>query len=299
MNERMDVTFASAGETCAGWWYEAPGAGPHPVVVMGHGLGGTRELGLDPYARRFQAAGISVLAFDYRHYGRSTGEPRELLSVSRQLADFRAAITYARTRSNVDGTRIAIWGSSFGGGHVMSLAAEELGLRAGVAQVPFSNGLASLLQIPIGTAIRVTFAALLDMLRALLGLPPHYIALVGRPGEVALMSAADSYDGYLQLVPPEAARAERWRNRVSARTGLAIPLYFPDRKLTRARIPVFVAVAEHDTIAPASPTVRAAERTPSAQLARYPSGHFDYYQGDGFERVLNDELTFLRAQLGL
>jgi pimeloyl-ACP methyl ester carboxylesterase len=299
MSERIDVTFASGEETCAGWWYEAPGAGPHPVLVMGHGLGATCELGLDPYARRFQAAGISVLAFDYRHYGRSTGEPRELLSVSRQLADYRAAIAYARSRPHVDAQRVAIWGSSFGGGHVMSLAAEQLGLRAGVAQVPFSNGLASLLRVPPWTAIRVTFAALLDMLRALLGLPPHYIALVGRPGEVALMCAADSYDGYHQLVPPEAARDERWRNRVSARTGLAIPLCFPDRKLMRARIPVFVAVAEQDTIAPAEPTIRAAARTPSAQLARYPAGHFDYYLGAGFERVVNDELTFLRTQLEL
>ncbi len=299
MSERIEVMFSSGSEQCAGWWYEAPGAGAHPVLVMGHGLGATRELGLDPYARRFQAAGISVLAFDYRHYGKSSGEPRELISIGRQLEDFRAAIAYARQRPQVDPERVAIWGSSFGGGHVMTLVAEDLGLRAGVSQVPFSNGLASTLVIPPWTALRLTLAAMLDLARSVLGLAPRYIALVGRPGEVALMSSADSFDGYGKLVPPEAAQNGRWRNRVSARIGLAIPLYFPDRKLARTRVPVFVAVAETDTVAPARATVRAAERTQGVQLVRYPSGHFDYYQGAGFERVVSDELTFLRAQLGL
>jgi uncharacterized protein len=33
-------------------------------VVMGHGLSGTRDLGLHVYAERFAAAGMAVLVFD-------------------------------------------------------------------------------------------------------------------------------------------------------------------------------------------------------------------------------------------
>jgi uncharacterized protein len=295
---RQDVTFAASGETCAGWWYPAAGDGRRPVIVMGHGLGATRKLGLDAYARRFAEAGYHALAFDYRHYGDSTGSPRELLSIGRQLSDFRDAIKFVRARPDVDTERVAIWGSSFGGGHVMSLAAEDLGLRAAVSQVPFSSGLASTLKIPPLTALRVTFEAVVDGLRALFGLTPQYIRLVGRPGEVALMSAPDCSEGYGRLVPPGLEAAEGWRNRVAARIGLAIPFYAPGRSLARARVPVFVAVAESDSIAPAGPTLRAAANNPRVELVRYPAGHFDYYAGAGFDGVVADELTFLRKHLG-
>ncbi|MFT3921793.1 MAG: alpha/beta fold hydrolase [Myxococcales bacterium] len=300
---REEVRFAIRGETCAAWLYRAKGRGPHPIVVMAHGLGATRELGLDPYARRFQEAGMSALVFDYRHYGASSAEPRELLSIPRQLADFRAAVAFARALPGVDSTRVAIWGSSFGGGHVMSLAAEELGLRAAVSQVPFSSGLASTLCLPLFTALRITAMALWDLARTAVGLSPAYIQLLGAPGEVALMSAPDCRPGYLRLVPPDAEPAGRWRNRVCARIGLAIPLYAPGTKLARARIPVFVAVAEQDSIAPAGPTIRAAEQNPQVELKRYPLGHFDYYPepsskaGAEFDRVFADEMVFLRKHL--
>lgn len=300
---REELRFHVEGETCAAWWYPASGPGPHPVIVMAHGLGGTRELGLEPYARRFRDAGISALVFDYRHYGASTGAPRELLSIGRQLADFRAAIELARGLPGVDPTRVAIWGSSFGGGHVLTLAGEQLGLCAAVSQVPFSSGLASTLRIPLVTALRVTWAGIVDLARAALGLSPQYIRLLGAPGEVALMSAPDCLEGYGKLVPPEALAAGRWHNRVCARIGLIIPFYAPLRSLQRARMPVFIAVAEQDSIAPAGPTIRAAERSAVAELKRYPRGHFDYYPegssatNETFACVVEDELAFLRKHL--
>jgi uncharacterized protein len=294
MTERQDLSFVSSGETCAAWWYQAEGPRPHPVVVMGHGLGATRELGLDAFARRFCDAGYCALVFDYRHYGGSTGQPRELLSIPRQLADFRAAIGFARSRPGVDPARVVVWGSSFAGGHVMQLASEELGLCAAVSQVPFSNGLASTLQIPPLAALQITFWAVVDLLRALVAAAPVYIRLLGKPGEVALMSAPDCQQGYSLLVPPEVEASGRWHNQVAARIGLTIPFYAPGRSLARARVPVLVAVADEDSIAPAGPTLAAAAKSSSVTLVRYPGGHFDYYTGAGFEQIITDELAFLR-----
>lgn len=86
--ERTDVTFDSWGERCQAWLYETPeGAGLTPCVVMAHGWSGVREQALDHFAERFAAAGLSVLLFDYRHFGASEGQPRQLLDVRRQLAD--------------------------------------------------------------------------------------------------------------------------------------------------------------------------------------------------------------------
>jgi uncharacterized protein len=293
---RQDVHFASGGLRCAAWFYRGL-AELSPLVILAHGLGATRELRLAAYAERFQAAGFAALVFDYRHYGDSEGEPRELLSISKQLDDWRAAIAFGKTLPGVDPARVAIWGSSFGGGHVLTLAAEKHGLAAAISQVPFSDGVASTLTIPLLTSLRITVRAIWDLARAAFGLSPSYIGLLGRPGDVALMSAPDCYDGYRKLVPAEVEQSGRWRNRVSARTGLAIPLYAPARGAAKIAIPILIAVAEQDTIAPAAPTIRAAAKAPKAELKRYPAGHFDYYLDAGFEAIVADELEFLQRTL--
>ena len=91
--DRIDVEFLSHGTTCRAWLYRPQGSGPQhsaarPCVVMAHGFGATRDASLAPYAERFAAAGLAVLLFDYRHFGASDGEPRQLVSVRRQLDDY-------------------------------------------------------------------------------------------------------------------------------------------------------------------------------------------------------------------
>lgn len=98
MSERSDVRFRSGDADCAAWLYLPEGPGPHPAVVLEHGLGAVKEMRLDAYAERFTAAGYACLVFDHRHFGASGGQPRQLLSVSRQLADWKAAIGYVRGR---------------------------------------------------------------------------------------------------------------------------------------------------------------------------------------------------------
>ena len=140
---REDVSFSSGDSTCSAWLYVPSGVASPPVVILGHGLGATREMRLDAFAERFAAAGIAALAFTYRHFGDSGGQPRQLLSIKRQLADWDAAIAYVRTRQDIDSTRLAVWGSSFGGGHAITVASRHPELRAAVAQCPFTDGLAS------------------------------------------------------------------------------------------------------------------------------------------------------------
>ena len=57
-------------------------AAGRPVVVMAHGLGGTKDSGLAPFAEGLAEAGLDVLAFDYRGFGASEGEPRQTISSS-------------------------------------------------------------------------------------------------------------------------------------------------------------------------------------------------------------------------
>lgn len=93
-----EVFFDSEGVRCAAdlYWPE-PVDGCVPCVVMGHGGSGTKRLGLPKYAEKFAAAGMAVLAFDYRHFGASGGEPRQVIDIAEQQdeprCDTRAAAT--------------------------------------------------------------------------------------------------------------------------------------------------------------------------------------------------------------
>lgn len=72
---REDVTFTSGGQTCAAWLYPAgTDDGPLPIVVMAHGVTGTRRDGPWCFADRFAAAGRNVLLFDHRDFGDSEGD---------------------------------------------------------------------------------------------------------------------------------------------------------------------------------------------------------------------------------
>ena len=82
---RREVAFLSGGVTCRAWAYQPSGSVSNsaPCIVMAHGLSGTRNASLEPYAERFAAAGFCVLLFDYRYLGDSDGEPTSFSASSR------------------------------------------------------------------------------------------------------------------------------------------------------------------------------------------------------------------------
>ena len=133
---RKELPFPSARDTCAAWFYPAAvDQGARPIIVMAHGLTGTRRDCLGGFAERFAAAGIAALVFDYRGFGDSTGEP-DLYEPSRQLDDWRAAISLARSLPDIDAERVATFGSSSGGGHALAAAAADPKIAAAISQVP-------------------------------------------------------------------------------------------------------------------------------------------------------------------
>lgn len=120
MAQREDVWFPSGDDRISAWLYRPAGADDVPLVVMAHGLGAVRTMRLDAYAERFSAAGYACLVFDYRNFGDSEGQPRQLIDVGMQLDDWAAAVAYGRTIPGIDANRIAVWGTSFGGGHAIA-----------------------------------------------------------------------------------------------------------------------------------------------------------------------------------
>lgn len=288
--DRIDVTFDSHGDACAAWLYLPTGVGPAPVIVMGHGLGGTREMRLDAYAERFRSAGYACLVFDYRYFGASGGEPRQLLDIEAQLQDWASAIAHARSRADVDTSRIVLWGSSFGGGHVIVAAARDQQVAAVISQCPFTDGIASGLASNTWTSMKLSGRALGDLAGSMIGRPPLMVNTAGRPGTTALMTSPDSYDGYLALAPDA---DETFHNRVAARVALHIVRHRPGRRAKDVRCPILFVVCETDSVAPAKATLRYARTAPHGEIKTYEAGHFEIYLGEAFEQVVADQVEFL------
>jgi len=297
------VEFFSSGVRCAG--LHMPGAGDafagadgrRPCVVLANGFGATVDSGLEPYVERFAAAGVDALAFDYRHFGASDGEPRQLLSIPDQLEDYAAAIAFARTLDGVDPDRIVIWGSSYAGGHVVPVAVADGRVAAAIAQVPAMDGVAALLNIAryAGPAhlARLTLAGLRDLVASVRGRAPVTIPLVGQPGSVAAMSTPDAEPGYRAIAGPS------WRNEVAARIALRTAAYRPGLQADRLPCPILLQLADRDAVAPVKAAQEAAWRaTGRAEVRTYPIGHFDIYLGEPFERAIADQLHFLRRHVG-
>jgi fermentation-respiration switch protein FrsA (DUF1100 family) len=294
------VEFSSHGTTLRGAWFAAAdksllSARGTPCVIMAHGLGGTRAARLDAFAERFAAAGMEVLVFDYRCFGASDGEPRQHMNIRAQLDDWAAAIAYARSVDSVDTTRIALWGSSFSGGHVITAAVEDGTVAAISSQGPMMDGLAAFTNLiryaGIGNALKLTAHAAWDVFGTVAG-RRHLIPIVGQPGELAAMSSSDADDGYRAIVP------EDWSNEITASWMLELPLYRPLRKAAQLPCPALICICLRDTVAPAEAAEAAAARAgDKAEVKRYDIGHFDIYVGDGFEQAVSDQVEFFTRVL--
>ncbi|MBV8292700.1 MAG: alpha/beta fold hydrolase, partial [Mycobacterium sp.] len=288
----LEQRIPSGDTELAAWLYLPEGAVRPPVVVMAHGLGAVREMPpLPEYAQRFTAAGMAVLQFDYRHLGASGGQPRQVVDVGHQLQDWREAIAFARRCPHVDGARVAIWGTSFAGGHVLKLAAEDHGIAAVVSQCPFVDGPTTLRRMSLSQIVSLTLLGLRDQAARLLGRPPERVALVGQKGSVALMVGEDAVQAMQRMAPPG------FEESVAARIALRIGFYRPGRRSARIGCPVLVCLCEHDELTPPKATERAASRINEAQVMRWPVGHFGLYFDDPFERVVDAQTEFLAKQL--
>ena len=292
--KRTDTYFISSGARCAAWFWEPEGAGPRPAVLLCHGFGAIKEARLDAYGDRFAQAGFAVLAIDYRHFGGSEGEPRHVGSVRRQLEDIAAALAHLRAQPQVDPERVALWGTSFGGGHVLVTAARDARVAAVIAQCPFMNGLDLLAHRSPTYVLMLPPLALYDVLRRAVGAQPFYLPIVGPPGSLAAMHGPDDEPGYLALMPKEPVP---WENKINAAMVFRVGSYHPVSRASKVRCPVLFCVCDGDTVVRPETSFEAARRTPRSEVRHYPCGHFGIYLGEMFEQTVKDQIEFLRVHL--
>lgn len=287
---RTTFDFTSGNVRCAATHFA--GEDGAPVVVLAHGLAGTQDAGMFPFAEAFAAAGLHAVTFDYRGFGASDGEPRQVVSLAGQVADLHAAVDAAKQRPGVDPTRVVLWGISLGGGHVVSVAAERTDVTALVSVVLMVDGLAAARLATqhhsAGQLLASTGRGIASAVRRKAGRGPAMIPVVAHPGETGALTLAGAYEDYLAIAGPT------WRNEIAADVVMELGTRAPAKAAaTIAGTPWLVQVADFDRSAPLHAAMKAAFAG-RAEVRHYPGDHFDLFAGKPFhEPAVEHALHFL------
>jgi hypothetical protein len=137
---------------------DLPAGETRPGILLCHGWAGPKSHLSATYAPYFCKAGFVCLTFDYRGWFDSDarlitpeGQPepgedgsvtvrampvREVVDPLDQNRDIHNVLDFLMEQPSVDPDRIGLWGSSFGGGHVLYVAGTDPRIQAVVSQVP-------------------------------------------------------------------------------------------------------------------------------------------------------------------
>lgn len=302
--EIRKVHFQSERQICHGNLYHPVELNQKcPCIVMAHGFSATMDWILPNFATQFVKAGLAVLTFDYRHLGESEGEPRQLIDIHRQRIDLQNAIKFARNLSNIDPTRIGLWGTSLGGSHAIEVAAKDEQVAAIAVCMPAldmvlgSNLPGKMRELKISrmavanTSIRLLIHALYDVIRSQLGMDPHYIQVFGEPGKAFFTDP--------RLAPNFEALEKgstTWKNFVTARFLLGAPRY-QSGTAERIKAPILTCLAEKDIEISNHFVKEKLKNSKMPEFQVYPVGHFDMYHEPAVGKLIQDQTRFFKRWL--
>lgn len=296
---REDIEFATEdGVTLRGWFTSPDGPGSHPAVVMSHGFSAVKEQTLEDLAVVFETAGLASVTYDHRNLGASDGEPRQEIDPVLQVRDFRTAISYTQGRSEVDSTRIGVFGSSYSGAHVLAVAALDQRVKAVVSQVPLISGFRNIERLNTAEG----FSGLLDALDA------ERAARFGGGAAAVLPVCSDDPAGICAFPGltthqyfhhyVDKGLSPSWRNEVTLRSidlalGYDVMPFMPRISPT----PLLMILTDHDTTTPTDLALEAfaAAREPK-EVVIMPGHHYTVYI-EHFPETSRRAAEFLSARL--
>jgi uncharacterized protein len=299
MTESRDISFESKGIPCSAKFYvPARAAGERsPAIVMAHGIGATKEMCLPAFAELFVKSGFAVTLFDYRNIGASGGKPRNQMLPFEQHEDYQNAITWTQLQPEVDADRIGVWGTSYSGAHVLHLAAHDRRIKAVVAQVPVVSGYQTARRLMPPMALAATRDMVsADRVRRYQTGEVSYLPLAAPAGEPCLLSTPDSL---IWLNDASAASNGRFENRITFESIEHFFHYEPSANIEAiSPIPLCMIVADNDLQAPSDLALAAYARAMEPKsLTLMKGGHFDAYQGAGFEIASGAALDWFKLHL--
>ena len=271
----QELSFDSDGVTLRGWLaYPTSNDGanesPAPLIILSHGLSGIVALDLAQYAQVFCAAGFACMAYDHRNWGESAGWPRCETDPWRQVADMREAISFARTLPGIDPERIGLWGTSYAGGHVITVSALDKRVNCVVSQVPLISGSKTFnAWVPQGK--QAGFLSRLDADRD-----------ARRRGQRAKVTqAAIAGSETAQWIEAKDSDSQ-YVNELTVRSFDLLRSYEPVSFIENVTpTPLMMIVANHDTQTPTDWQLEAFEKAHEPKrLVRFDCRHYDVYMNE-------------------
>ena len=283
------VYFPCKGVRCAGLLYKPTHENNSvPGLVMGFGFGMVKEVHAEDLGPRFAEKGVAVLAFDYRRFGESGGEPRQALYPLDQVEDYRCAVNYMKTLDDVDSENICLWGSSFSGGHVvLQLAFPQPGVVCGVAQVP------NLYSYKTAVSYAGSLEPYMELIEAFRdsSCKGEYrtISIVSKEGPAVLMNE-EAYAYYTS----KAMMYPTFRNYVTIDSLEKILLYNPGFYAPLVSKPIMIVLASRDTTTPPKRTWEVLNGMPvEKEVYEVDAGHFDLYEEPLLSEIVEKEAEFI------
>jgi uncharacterized protein len=126
------VTIPKGSFNLAGFLYKPAGASQakYPALVIVHPGGGVKEQAASLYAKKFSDLGFVTLAFDASYQGESGGVPHFLEDPYARTTDVSAAVDFLQTQSDVDASKIGVFGVCAGGGYSIAASKSDYRIKA-------------------------------------------------------------------------------------------------------------------------------------------------------------------------
>ena len=122
------VQFTSEGARLSGNLYlpaNFDATQAYPAIIVSGSWTTVKEQMAGLYANKLADEGFITLAFDFRNFGESEGEPRFYESPARKKVDIKNAVSYLHTLSEVDNERIGVMGICAGAMYSLMAASED------------------------------------------------------------------------------------------------------------------------------------------------------------------------------
>ncbi len=261
-----------------------------PVIILCHGFCGIQDLLLPAFADAFAHAGFNAVTFDYRGFGASGGE-RGRLVPAMQIEDILSVVEWVKTQPGIDSTRIGLWGSSFGGCHVLAAAAENAEIKCVVSQLAFADGE----EIVTGKMSAEDKAG--------------FIATLDKMADKKQATGKEMFVGLTKVLSDEESKAffEEYKVLFPA-MDIKIPFltvretlqYKPKDNAARVTCPVLVVVAANDTVNPPEQGVALYEAVGSTQKKLHieeGAKHYDMYNGKHFDNIIVEQIQWFKQYI--
>jgi dienelactone hydrolase len=274
-----EVALPSEGVDLVGDLYRPasqPAGEASPAVVVAGSWTTVKEQMAGRYAAGLAARGLTALAFDFRGYGASKGDPQNFESPERKIADIISAVDFLKSRSDVDASRVGALGICAGSGYVAVAASRAPQIRSVAMVAPWLHD-AALVEDIYGGA---------EGVRERMAQGEAARAAYESTGEVAYIAAASETDEKAAMYGPfdyylnaDRGAIPQWGNRFAVMSWPQWLTFDPIAVAPRCTAPTFMLHSPDAAVPDGARRFHEALTAPK-ELRWTTGGQFDFYDQD-------------------